>query len=140
MAKCIFPRTINLHRSSFGEKLCASILNHLKIQYIPEYNIPRLPHKKYDFYFKYRGDNFLLEWDGRQHFMKWGSERRSSLLKRQQGDIVKTREALKSGYKIIRLDYTQQPYVIYHLTRAFQENKKLYLSNPGMYRYITLGL
>ena len=92
---------------SHGELKISQLLTNNNIEFIQEYN----PHAKdlfvgasYDFYLpKYKT---LVEYDGRQHFDQnagWNEE----LEDIQRRDGLKNQWALKHGYTIIRIPYTQ---------------------------------
>lgn len=53
---------------SQGERIVSKILTNLGIHYIPEYRHPLISHKRYDFYFQHNDGNYLIEYDGMQHF------------------------------------------------------------------------
>lgn len=122
------------------EREARLFLEQININYEREYEIIQLPKKKYDFYFQYKGINFLLELDGLQHFeyapyfhkivenFKYG----------QDIDRIKTNIAIKMNYKVIRIDYTQINSIKFHILKALSLNKTLYLSTPNMYEYLNI--
>lgn len=58
----------------------------------------------YDFWAKYNGHEFLIEFDGAQHFRpidRFGGE--AALHGTQRRDAIKTRFAIDNGYRLIRL-------------------------------------
>jgi hypothetical protein len=57
-------------------------------------------------------------------------------MQNQQTDILKTNSALKSGYCVIRIDYTQIDNIEYHIRSALTNNYSLYMTNVLMYKYI----
>lgn len=125
--------------SSNGERNIRKILRENNIYFIPQYILPCLNNRKYDFYFIYNGQKFLLEFDGEQHFryVRKYHKSKSKFLECQIIDRVKTFAAWSSGYRFIRIDYTQIDHIKYHLISAINCNAIVYLSNPELYKYIT---
>lgn len=141
--KIISPiHPVSPRKGSFGEKSCAEVLEKKCISYKREYTISSLPGRRYDFYFIYNGVNYLFEFDGKQHFhlVTFFHKNEEIFKEKQEVDVVKTREALKSGYRVIRIDYTQEGKIDDHLSIAFESKEKLYLSSSGLYRYIIENL
>lgn len=58
---------------------------------------------------QFDGYKFLVEFDGRQHFefVELFHKDIQTFRERQQKDIIKTLDAIRLGYNIIRIDYTQ---------------------------------
>lgn len=81
----------------------------------------------------------LLEYDGKQHFEPNDHFDKviTTFEERRRNDQIKTFEALKHGYKIIRIDYTKLGKIKEEITNGINSSSSVYLSNPSMYRYIT---
>ena len=126
-------------RHSKGELACEDVLRSLGISYYTQTQINALPGKRYDLSFSYQGKVYLLEFDGKQHFSYIDFFHRHSenlFMQNQQTDILKTNSALKSGYCVIRIDYTQIQNIEYHVRCALTNNYILYMTNSLMYKYI----
>ena len=125
-------------RKSHGEIVCSEFFDARNIPYIREYIIDNLPKKRFDFKFTYSERNYLLEFDGIQHF-KYGYFHKSEahFAERQQTDILKTLKAIEAKYYIIRIDYTQINNIGIHITHALSSQNQTYFSDPLMYQYIT---
>lgn len=154
MIECIkcsyeWPSTINNHihsksgcpkcRFSKGEIKCSEILDSFNISYLCQYTLSSLPRKRYDFMFIFNNKNYILEYDGKQHFIEAPCFRKS-LKETQERDIVKTKVALQENYTMIRIDYTQINNIQYHICKAIQENNSIYYSIPELYSYIWSNL
>lgn len=126
---------------SHGEIACQRVLNKLSIQYEPEYILPSLPRKRYDFKFTYQGKTQIIELDGIQHFEvnSLFHEDEEEFKRRQMVDITKSYHAINSGCYLIRIDYTQITYIEHHIITTFSlfdDDVKIYYSNINVYRYI----
>lgn len=55
-------------KQSKGELLVNSVLSSLYLEFISKYKLAFLLGHRYDFPFIYNGDNWLVEYDGLQHF------------------------------------------------------------------------
>ncbi len=99
--------------------------------------LPTLPNRRYDFYFIYQNKEYLVEYDGQQHFQytPFFHNNQTTFKKRQNDDIMKTNHALKQGYNLIRIDYTQLNNISFHLNCALSSQDRLYLSTPIIYEY-----
>jgi hypothetical protein len=61
-------------------------------------------------------------------------------MSRQQRDKEKTQNAYVGGYYLIRIDYMQLHCINYHIIEAlrfFTQGRKVYLSSPDMYKFLT---
>lgn len=127
---------------SKGELICESVLKDIGINYVTQVTITSLPGRKYDFSFVYNGSNFLLEFDGMQHFqyVEYFHQNIVRFSDKQNIDYIKTKKALDEGYKLIRISYLQFNNIKHHITTALNINKELYLSDPEIYKYITSQL
>lgn len=93
-------------RKSHGEKECMRILSELGIKYITQGNpFPQLGQKAYDFILP--DLNVIIEYDGLQHFeLSYFCQTDEKFEYRRNIDILKHQIAIKSGYRMIRIDYT----------------------------------
>ncbi|MEM3857828.1 MAG: hypothetical protein QW478_00335 [Candidatus Micrarchaeaceae archaeon] len=127
---------------SKGEREVSYALRDFNIPFVREYTFHILPSKSYDFYFMYNNKHYLLEFDGKQHFMQIKKFHRSKkqFLNYQESDIIKTIIPISYGINIIRIDYTQINHVKNHIINALTNNSILYLSNPFMYKHILMRI
>jgi very-short-patch-repair endonuclease/predicted Zn-ribbon and HTH transcriptional regulator len=124
---------------SNGEKECARILTRLGIKYRIQVCFEENKILKYDFWFMIDEEGYLLEWDGIQHFkiVVHFHANRETFLESQNRDIFKTKTAIENGYNVIRIDYTQLNNAEYHIKKAIELGKELYLSNSELYSWLT---
>jgi len=110
------------------------------IEFIAQYTLGGRKRKPFDFYFNHMGRDFLLEYDGQQHFTYVSHFHRDEnhFHKRQRDDATKMRTAMRKGFRIIRIDHTQEAKIEVHLRAAFTVHAKVYLSSPEMYDYLGL--
>lgn len=121
-----------------GEQKCkAALLNIGVNELVNEFFFQDLPQKRYDFKFKYDGHEYILEFDGDQHFKFVPCFHKSELCLEIQksNDIKYTREALKRGVKIIRIDIGQLDHLEYHIINALRSKSEFYLSNAALYKH-----
>jgi len=128
-------------KQSKGEILCADILKQLGLIYQCQLRIPLLPSRRFDFFFIFQDKKYLLEFDGQQHFhyIDFFHRDEENFEENREVDILKTNIALQSGYRVIRIDYTQIDN-IESLIKSFLSTTNdcvLHLSNTLMYKYIT---
>lgn len=126
-------------RFSKGEMGCCQILEFFNISYECQYILTSLPKRRYDFMFVFNNNNYVLEYDGMQHFIDiqyFGNK----LKEIQESDLIKTKAALLENYLMIRIDYSQIDNIQYHICKAIQENNKIYYSTPDLYSYIINNL
>lgn len=136
--KCGCPKC---HRSH-GEIVCENHLNSLSIYPESQHILDNLPRKRFDFRFTYNNRNFLLEFDGSQHFkyVPYFHQDVNEFIRKQQVDVLKTQRGLEKGYSIIRIDYTQINNLNLHINNAFNSTSTLYFSDHTIYQYIINGL
>lgn len=125
---------------SRGERRCADALTKMGIVFIAQYSLGSRNRKPFDFYFEYGGSDYVLEYDGQQHFKFISHFHRDQqhFLKRQRVDRLKTCNALNKGFRVIRIDYTQEAQIATHLRVALKLRTRVYLSTPDMYDYLRL--
>jgi hypothetical protein len=96
-------------RQSKGEKAVAEALTKRHIPFKRQKTFPKLRHKKllqYDFYFEYKGQPCVIEYDGVQHFNpECYLARRVNFEERKEIDLKKTRFAVTNGIVICRIPY-----------------------------------
>ena len=128
---------------SKGEKSTRLVLDKLGLNYTREVSFSFLPTRKYDFCFGYNGNNFIIEYDGDQHF-KYSSLFHGSVDefdRRKHADIIKTYYAINNNCKIIRISYKEknniEGHIIYAISMIQTHNLTHYFSNGELYKYIT---
>jgi hypothetical protein len=129
-------------KQSEGEKETVIALNELGINHETEFCLACTGRKKYDFYFYFEGNCYLLEFDGKQHFKKidFFCKTDDEFEFRQNIDRLKTYVALNLGYKVIRIDYSSINRIKKIVIEALNSERNLYLSNPEMYDWLFEGL
>lgn len=129
-------------RFSKGELQCEIYLSKMNIEYTPQFNIPSLPRKRYDFMFEIGSQKYILEYDGEQHFSSsntFGRDK-SYFEMRRYIDVIKTQKAIDEGFKMIRIDYTQITNIEFHITKGILSENNVYCSTDNIYHYITDNL
>jgi hypothetical protein len=125
---------------SQGEENVTTIFTQYNVPFEREVILPSLPRKRYDFRFVYNNRQYLLEFDGEQHFTYNDFHHRDEahFRERQSVDILKTQHAYQNNYFLIRIDYTQIDNIQHHLHAAMTSpnTEVRYLSNPEMYAYL----
>lgn len=126
--------------SSKGEERIAKILDELVLREYPAVYInPILGKKRYDFYLS--TTNWLIEFDGKQHFKHIAYFNMGmSLEERQQSDQIKTMTALDAGYSILRIHHSDIDKIdsILSIVKIKQEIPILYLSRENVYNYLNI--
>jgi len=125
-------------RPSKGEVACAESLEVLGIPYQTEVSIPSQGRKRYDLHFRTNGSDYLVEFDGAQHFKPDTIFDRSysTYKERRRTDVTKTERALKDGYKVIRIDHTNINHTTEVIQDAIKSKADLYVSDPKKYGHI----
>lgn len=124
---------------SKGERKLREIFNSRKIPFISQLILGDLPRKRFDLQYNLEENMIIIEYDGEQHFHQidyFGSKDRHQ--EWRVFDQLKTYMAIKSGYKIIRIDYTQFKNIEEHILKAeqaFREGYKFYFSSPELYDF-----
>ncbi len=126
---------------SHGELECMRILKKLNVVFEPQFKLVTLGDKRFDFYFVYKEQEFILEFDGSQHFKftpKFHKNNVEIFTQKQEVDVLKTKTALGKNYFVIRIDYKCLENIEYHINFAINMSKNdvYYFSNPSMYWYI----
>lgn len=120
---------------SRGEHAIRVYLSNSNISYIQQGVIKSLPRRRFDFIIQYKNENIIIEFDGNQHFemVPLFHKTEEEFQRRQAVDRVKTALALYSGYKVIRIDYSQLNNIEFHLNRALTRLDPLYVSTHKLY-------
>ena len=125
--KCVFGHTWNasyrsivsqnsgcpICQQSVGEFTISKILNNLGIKYTTQKTFPKCRYKyvlPFDFYFLLDDKEYLIEYDGIQHFSviraSWSTQEKLEAI--QARDLVKTQFALDNGFTLIRIPYMER--------------------------------
>lgn len=127
-------------KESQGELLVKEALNSLNITFSVEYRLNVLRPFRFDFYFVHQGNNWLIEFDGKQHFKEIPHfhKEHADFEKRREIDKLKTYTACTNGYKLIRIDYTNtnEDSVLFHIEKALALNHSVYYSDAELYRWL----
>lgn len=89
-------------RISHGERAIHDWLTQNKIEFISQFGFPKM-RRRYDFYIP--SSNWLIEFDGVQHFKEVEFFASESLKERQQADREKTQTAISNGLCLLRIHY-----------------------------------
>ena len=93
---------------SYPNKVCRALLKMLPVENSePEYIRPWTQGRKYDGYFKYKNENYLLEFDGKQHFVdtSWSTKE-----DQEKNDLLKDKLAKDNNYILIRINCFDSSY------------------------------
>lgn len=119
------------------------MLSLLGMNVIPEYRLAVLPSHRYDFYFVRNRTNWLIEYNGLQHFEDTPHfhKQTDDFRKQQKIDKIKTYLACTNGFKLISIDYTgiNENSVLYHIEQAINLDQPIYYSNNELYKWISQG-
>lgn len=123
---------------SKGEMEVKNTLDKLGIIYSTQHSFHFLTSRRYDFYFIFNNNHYVIEFDGIQHFeytpfFHGDSE---GFVEEQCNDISKTFTAVYHGCNVIRISYKEIKHIEFHITQALQINYKLYTSNANLYKHI----
>lgn len=97
-----------------------------------EYSLPSLCDRRYDVVL--HDKKIIIEFDGVQHFDVRQTFHRNEeeFIKDQHTDVIKSAEAIKCGYKIIRIGYNIKDMEKF-LDEAMNSSEDLYVSDPNLY-------
>lgn len=126
-------------KASKGERECMRVLESINIKFEREIKINALPTRFYDFKFNHNGIGWILEYDGIQHFEFVSLYHNCDIEKfyeHQRIDKLKTEMAIREGYYVIHIDYTQFSNIQYHINQALDLKQSLYLSTPELYSHL----
>ncbi|SNW62235.1 homing endonuclease [Orpheovirus IHUMI-LCC2] len=128
---------------SKGETNIENVLKKWNVKYICEYRDPEMYklHKRkcrYDFYFTMWGNQYVIEFDGLQHFeqSEWFGDSKAKFGRRRGTDKFKTKYAISHGIKVIRISYKEEDKIEEHMLLAVASTIPVYVSNPDMYAWI----
>jgi hypothetical protein len=129
-------------KQSKGEKQVAQILDALDILYSRQKAFDGCKDKKalrYDFYFSFSGHQFLIEYNGEQHYKpieRWGGAK--GLEDVQRRDRIKAHFAATNGLHLITIPYTDYDrigtIIIDRLTEATGESPLTFTDQVGAAR------
>lgn len=90
---------------SYPNKFSYAFLSQLPIEnstheYAPEW----AKGKRYDNYFEYQGQGYILEMDGKQHYLEYKGSRFKGVKEQQENDRYKDEMAKTHGIKVIRIN------------------------------------
>ena len=124
------PRHVNI---------TVAFLNKLGVKIIPEFRHPSLPNRLYKFMFEYNGSKYLIDFDTDEYFKCNLKVHKTikAFLEKQRIIALKISVALETGYKLIRIDYTQFKNVTQHLENALVDTGPYYLSTCSMYEWVS---
>jgi hypothetical protein len=101
------------------------------------FNHPTHPNRRYDFFIQVHDHDYLLEYDGAQHFRQhyFGGKEDLKLDERITTDVEKMIYANQRNYRIIRIDYTHRSKIsiLNQLEKALSMNADIYYSNLDLY-------
>lgn len=128
---------------SNGEKFISQCLDDLKLSYTTEFSLPTLPKLRYDFILK--DHKIIIEYDSELHFKfcKYIHKNQLKFWKSKERDKLKTSEAVRVGYLIIRIDYTyygkfeEVRDLIQKELLEFKGVGKFVCLNQELYRYLS---
>lgn len=117
---------------SYGEKEVSQYLDDYWYDFEREFSLPSLPLKRFDFVI--HNIKCLIEFDGLQHFdyVEYFHKTLEVFEERKMVDVIKSVEAMKCGYTLIRISYTTNN-IREYLDKVLLSNKRLCLSDKNMY-------
>lgn len=124
---------------SSGENAIASYLTEKGIPYKSQRTIIGLARKRYDFIIEDK--KIVIEYDGEMHFkfIPYYHVNEEFFKHRQLVDRVKTIHALSSGYRVIRIDYSQLLNINFLLDWALNITDPFCVTTPKLYEGWLLG-
>ena len=131
-------------RKSSGEKIIYMYLKNLDFDFDDQTSImgPKGYYYFYDFEVYYKGENIIIEMDGKNHmdFTPYFHKTQENFEKCRKRDIYKHYMALKNGKRIIRIDYTLKTKISDQLDVVLDSSEKEYFSTPSMYQWLIEGV
>lgn len=127
---------------SKGELMCIQILKRMGIKFRREVHISSTGRKRFDFYFKFDGEQYLIEIDGKQHFIRseFFHPTINHFYYEQENDIYKTCRAIEQGFNVIRIDYENFRNIEQIIRDAIGNKSVFYASDRVKYNHILIGL
>lgn len=137
-----YPKPLPVPTS--GELLVQQALESLGLRFYREVSIndKRIRNKRFDFFFESDGRHFLVEYDGKQHFVYTPYLHRveSAFVEGQAIDKLKQNIALSHGFSVIRIDYSANNVDLVRgvivKALAFKRPRVTY-SHPELYTYLS---
>jgi very-short-patch-repair endonuclease len=129
---------------SSGEKIMNKMLTDMGISLLANpgyFRLNTLKSKRFDFAFEYKKQKIIIEIDGAQHFKPvelFGGE--EAFEERMFSDIIKTQEAIKAGFKMIRFSKLDEVSLKKNLVIALGNNNKFWCDHVEKYQYIITQL
>lgn len=124
-------------KRSHGELAVADYLSAHNYKYTPEYRLLSLPRRRFDFMMIKNDDyKYLIEFDGGQHFKLSNlfHESVEDFENDKYIDVIKSVEAIKCGYTMIRIGYNISiNEMVKFLDYALCGDKNLYVSDTNLY-------
>uniref|UniRef100_A0A6C0AG34 Treble clef zinc finger domain-containing protein n=1 Tax=viral metagenome TaxID=1070528 RepID=A0A6C0AG34_9ZZZZ len=137
------PNCNNMRSESKGANLCRQYLDNNNINYQCETALDNyITNRRFDFKFIYNNRNFILEYDGEQHFNQctWHKDE-EDFLSKQEIDRIKNYFAILSGYIVIRISKKEYnsivKYLDYFINYNFEE-PLVCIDDTVKYEYIML--
>lgn len=133
-------------KGSLGERRVRECLLNLNIKCEDQISFDWLPNKWYDFVFEHNGKSYILEYDGEQHFQQCTLFHPTLAIfnDKREVDILKTGEALKHDYHVIRIAHLDIHNVETIIRDTIIDSKpnqsKLFFSRIPIYQWIIDGL
>lgn len=85
---------------SYPNKIMFNLLFSMNIDFINEYSSVWSDNKRYDFYFKYNNEEYIIEMNGEQHYATgFSSLGGRTLEQEQENDVYKKELAIRNGIK-----------------------------------------
>ncbi len=130
---------------SEGSKAVVRCLQKMGIIFEDEKSCPGMGVRnyRYDYYFVHDGREYILEYDGGQHFEKIDlfHPKDGDFETRQNIDIYKQFMAIKNNNYIIRIDHTiPLTQIEFHITKALELKNREYFSTPKLYTWLKNGV
>lgn len=125
-------------RVSTGERVCAKILDALGIAYQREARLIPGTRLRFDFIFTYQGQQYILEYDGLQHFKMKPIVHASiaDFQKQRARDIEKAVWALTHGYKMVRCYGRSLNNMKKFISQALNKTDNLVVENETKYLWL----
>jgi hypothetical protein len=129
---------------SKGERIVSTLLDKYNIEYKRQWVFKdALPNRLYDFKFTYKNIDWIIEYDGYQHFeeLPFFHKDTHQFNHNQNIDKIKTFVSHHMRTKMIRIDYTNinEEYIGYHILKAFECEYPVYYSDVELYEWLSSG-
>ena len=126
---------------SNGERVVRLCLEQRNISHRVEATFDWMPKKRYDFNFIHNERNYIIEFDGIQHFqlVEYFHKDEETFHRRQEVDVDKTFNAISKGHYMIRIAYSdigKVPAIIDACINNPQPEALLYCSDKEQYSWL----